>query len=184
MNISAFGLSLESTSWELSHVQALVTQHLNIKPMPKYHPATNSHPWWKGYYRIQKQSGRTARFSTPALVLLRYSNQCPVLTLSSWCCERGSTESFSGPRHTDCSSPASPNPSTPYQVHSSEDGFPAGLEGRLQWMVVNENIKTKDKWPFVPPPHSLLSCKTPPDSGQSQLPTYCREARSRPNVFI
>lgn len=123
MNISAFGLSLESTSWELSYVQALVTQNLNILPMQNttHFPAANSHPWWKGYYRIQKQSRRTARFSTPALVLLRYSNQCPVLTLSSWCCERGSTESFSGPRQKDCFSPASPNPSTPYQVHSSED---------------------------------------------------------------
>lgn len=38
-------------------------------------------------------------------------------------------------------------------------------------MSVNGSIKTKDKWPIVPPTHSLLSCETLLDNGQSQLPT-------------
>lgn len=60
-----------------------------------------------------------------------------------------------------------PTPSTPHPVLSSEDVLPAGLEWRLQQMVVNGNLKTKDKWPTVPPPRSLVSWESLLDSSQA-----------------
>lgn len=173
----------------VSCADSLVIQNLSTQPKPKLPPISllAIHTLEEKVITGSKSSPEgTARFSTPILVLLRYSNQCPVLTLSLWCCQWGSTESLSGNKgQKDWSSPASPNPSPPDQVQGADDILPAGLEGRLQknggeWKYQNKRQVANCAPTSLPP---VLWDTSRQWSKPITYSTYCREARSRPNFF-
>lgn len=126
--------------------------------MPKYHPflCCQFTPLKEGLLQESKQSRGTAGFSIPARVVLKPRNQCPVLALCS-----------DALNEVHCSSAAPPLPLLHTQYSAQKTFSQQVWKGRLQQMVVNGNLKTKDKWPTVPPPRSLVSWESLLDSSQA-----------------